>query len=289
VTRPCARLAAALAAVLLAGCTSEAGDPPTAASDGRSSAAPSVSAGGTGEQADSARVASPPAAPERDACYRLGFDQLTRPSNDSDPVRCGGRHVARTIHVGRLDTVVDGHALAVDSDRARAQLARTCPRRLAAHLGGTPQTRDLSRFAVVWFSPTLEESDRGAQWFRCDLVAIAGPERLHPLPRRTAGILDRPGALARFGLCGTAEPGTPRFERVICARPHSWRAIATIPLPGGRSYPGAARVRPAGNAACRDVAAGQAADPLQFEFGWEWPTRDQWANGQRYGYCWAPD
>jgi hypothetical protein len=37
------------------------------------------------------------------------------------------------------------------------------------------------------------------------------------------------------------------------------------------------------------VAAEQAADPLQFEFGWEWPTREQWANGQRYGYCWVPD
>jgi hypothetical protein len=289
VTHPPARLAAVLAAVLMAGCTAESGDPPTAVDAGPSSVAPSAS-DGTADAAESARVAaSPPVPPARDACYRLGFDQLTRPSNDSEPVRCGGRHVARTIHVGRLDTVVGGHALAVDSDRVQAQLARTCPRRLAAHLGGTPQARDLSRFAVVWFSPTLEQSDRGAEWFRCDLVAIAGPERLHPLPRRTAGILDRPGALARFGLCGTARPGAPRFERVICARPHSWRAIATIPLPGGRSYPGAARVRSEGNASCRDVAAERAADPLRFEFGWEWPTREQWGNGRRYGYCWAPD
>lgn len=117
---------------------------------------------------------------------------------------------------------------------------------------------------------------------------VAGQERLHPLPRRTAGILDRPGALARFGLCGTAEPGTRQFERVICARPHSWRAVATIPLSGGRSYPGTGLVRAEGNEVCRDVAAEQAADPLQFEFGWEWPTREQWADGRRYGYCWAP-
>ena len=28
--------------------------------------------------------------------------------------------------------------------------------------------------------------------------------------------------------------------------------------------------------------------PLEFSYGWEWPTRRQWAAGQRYGYCWAP-
>ena len=41
---------------------------------------------------------------------------------------CSERHTAQTIHVGRLDTVVDGHALAVDSDRVLHQLATTCPR-----------------------------------------------------------------------------------------------------------------------------------------------------------------
>ena len=29
--------------------------------------------------------------------------------------------------------------------------------------------------------------------------------------------------------------------------------------------------------------------PEEFRYGWEWPTRAQWRDGQRYGFCWAPD
>ena len=295
-TRPLALLAAAVASVvtvgLLAGCTADTDDgtaPSTSAS-----AAPSSDGSADASSSDDARtterVAAPPA-PRPKACYRLTFEQLTVPSNDSEPVPCTRRHDAQTIHVGRLDTVVDGHSLAVDSERVRRQLARTCPRKLAEQVGGTTETRNLSRFEVVWFSPTLEQADRGADWFRCDLVAIAAGDVLFPLPPRprVAGVLDRPGALATYGLCGTAEPGTPTFERVICARRHSWRAISTIALPGAERYPGTARVRSAGDSPCRDTARDQAADPLQFEYGWEWPSAKQWDNGQRFGYCWAPD
>jgi hypothetical protein len=143
---------------------------------------------------------------------------------------------------------------------------------------------------VVWFAPSPGQAEQGADWFRCDLVALAGQDRLQALPPRPrlAGALDRDGALATYGLCGTAAPGTPRFARVICGRPHSWRAIATIPLPGGAAYPGTARVRAAGDDACRERASAQAEDPLSFEYGWEWPTRQQWQRGQRYGFCWAP-
>ena len=47
-----------------------------------------------------------------------------------------------------------------------------------------------------------------------------------------------PGALATYGLCGTAAPGAPGFQRVICGQRHSWRAIDTIGLSGGARYPG---------------------------------------------------
>ena len=58
--------------------------------------------------------------------------------------------------------MVDGHAVAVDSAGVQHQLATTCPRKLAAYVGGSAEVADLSRFNVVWFSPTLEQSDRGA-------------------------------------------------------------------------------------------------------------------------------
>ena len=31
-----------------------------------------------------------------------------------------------------------------------------------------------------------------------------------------------------------------------------------------------------------------AEDALDYEWGYEWPTADQWAARQTYGRCWAP-
>jgi Septum formation len=271
-------LGPALATVLLStGCTGSADDP----SAGASASSPAPGA---------ATTAPVPPAPEPAACYRLTSRQLTQPTNESRPVPCGGRHNAVTIFVGRLDTVVNGRPVPVDSDRAQRQVATACPRRLDAYLGGSAETRDLSRFNVVWYSPTLEQSDRGADWFRCDLIAFSRAEALQSLPRpgRLRGALARPRALDTWGLCGTAAPGVRGFERVICARRHSWRAVDTIPLAGAKRYPGVAVVRKAGDSRCRDLARARSGDALRFSYGWEWPTRAQWDRGQRFGYCWVP-
>ena len=217
------------------------------------------------------------AAPKDGSCYRLSQSQLTRPTNASTPVPCDHRHNARTIFVGTLNTVVRGHSVAVDSDTVQRQLASTCPRKLAAFVGGNATKRDLSRFQVVWYSPTLAQSNAGADWFRCDLIAFSRDESLARLPQKSPGVrgvLDRPGGLDTWGLCGTAAPGSPGFSRVICSRNHTWRAVDTIRLSGGRKYPGAATLRKAGDQACKDRARGRAADPLRFRYGWEWPTED---------------
>lgn len=282
---PSLRVAATLAALLLGitGCSSGTGssqpEPP-------SSPSPSASSGSPRTTATPAVV---PPAPPQGACYQLSLEQLAKPTNASEPVPCARRHDTRTIYVGRLRTVFDGHALAVDSDAVRRQLATTCPRQLAAFVGGTPEERALSRFEVVWFSPTLRQSEKGADWFRCDLVAFGTGEALLRLPPRPGlkGALDRDGGLNRFGLCGTAEPGAPRFERVVCSRPHTWRAISTIPI-AGRAYPGAAAARESGDDTCRSRVRQRVGFTLKLRYGWEWPTPAQWRTGQRYGFCWAP-
>jgi hypothetical protein len=39
---------------------------------------------------------------------------------------------------------------------------------------------------------------------------------------------------------------------------------------------------------CGDVARARAADPLDFTWSQEVPTREQWDAGQHYGICWVP-
>jgi hypothetical protein len=207
-------------------------------------------------------------------------------------VPCSRPHTARTYAVGTLDAVVDGHLLAVDSRRVRAQPARACPPRLTSFLGGSTQDRRLSMLRGVWFTPTVAESDAGADWYRCDVIALSGDGRLALLRGALAGILDRPGA-ERFAMCGTTAPGRPAFERVTCARPHAWRAVRSVGLAatarGDGRYPGAAVVRDAGRSTCRDVGQRAAAGGLTFSWGYEWPSAAQWSGGQTYGLCWVPD
>ena len=231
-----------------------------------------------------------PKAPKARACYRLTVKQLTQPTNDSVPVRCTRRHTARTIFVGRLDLVVDGPAIAVDSERVQEQLAKTCPAKLAAYLGGDPETLQLSRFRVAWFSPTLEEADRGARFYRCDLLAFGVEQKLFDLPRKVQlrGVLAAADGLDRFGLCGTDAPGAADFQRVICGLPHTWRAVSTIGLEGGKRYPGEDAVRDGGDSTCSDQVRELEGFALKITYGWEWPTRAQWKAGQHFGYCWAP-
>jgi hypothetical protein len=278
---------AGVAALMLSGCSGDA-PAPSAASSGPAS--PGTPAPTPAPTARSSSPPAPPAAPRAGACYRLSTAELTRPTSASDPVPCSRRHTARTIHVGTLVADVEGHAVAVDSDVVQRQLATTCPRRLASYVGGSAKDRALSRFRVVWYSPTLAQSDAGADWFRCDLIVFSKDDSLLPLPRSRSlrHVLDRRGALGSFGLCGTAAPGAAGFSRVVCGRRHSWRAVDTITIAGGRRYPGRATVRAAGDSACRARARARSGNALKFRYGWEWPTRAQWRGGQHYGYCWLP-
>ena len=279
------RLLACCAVLALTACTSDGGD---TASPEPSTSSPSPTESTTAVEEPEVEK---PQAPRVGACYQLTLPSAAEPTNDAPPVECSRLHTARTFHVGRLETIVEGHSLGVDSDRVQEQLASTCPQRLAEFLGGDAEARALSRFQAIWFSPTLEEYDAGADWFRCDVVAVAGPNGLMRLPSRDGlrGILDRPDALETYGLCGTAEPGARGFERIVCVRPHSWVAISTIPIPGGEQYPGVEAVREAGDETCSDEVRSRNDLVLEYSYGWEWPTEEQWDAGQRYGFCWAPN
>ena len=44
-----------------------------------------------------------------------------------------------------------------------------------------------------------------------------------------------------------------------------------------------------GQGPCEDAGREVAEDALDYEWGYEWRTADQWAAGQTYGRCWAPE
>lgn len=229
----------------------------------------------------------PPPAPRVGSCHRVSLRHATAPTDDRPPVPCRSGHTTVTVRVGHFDPVRDGHLVRVDSRSVQRQIAGRCPERLTRYLGGSREDRRLSRFTVVWFSPTLAQGEAGATWFRCDVLAIADKDRLARLPAHVHGLLDRRHALDRFGTCGTTAPDSPHFDRVICARQHRWRAVRVIGLPAGARFHSRS-VGAAANSRCKQVAAAASGGALKYTWAFEWPTRQQWRDGRRYGFCWLP-
>jgi hypothetical protein len=235
----------------------------------------------------------PPPAPLIGECYRLSYEEALAPTNTDSPVPCDKGHTSQTFAVGQLKLISNGHLLAVDSDAVQKQVAKRCPAQLRSYVGGTETQLRLSLLRPVWFTPTVEQSDAGASWYRCDVIAVTGDNTLAKVDHKFAGALNEPAGRTEVGMCGTAQPGTPQFSRVLCGEDHTWKAISVVDLTdkAGKkgTYPGEDAVRNAGQAPCQEAARAIASDALDYEWGYEWPTKDQWKAGQTYGRCWSPD
>ena len=139
---------------------------------------------------------TPAPAPKVGECHRLTYDAAVAPTAARRSVPCDWSHTAETFAAGRLETLVDGRLLAVDSDQVQQQVASACPEQLAGFVGGTEEQRRLSMLRAVWFTPTLEQSDAGADWFRCDAVVLAEDSRLLEVDGSLESALD---TAARIG------------------------------------------------------------------------------------------
>jgi hypothetical protein len=259
--------------VLVAGAGCSSGSSPSAGS----SPSPTASA--------SSPTATPAPAPVVGECHQLDVRTAGQPEDSSAPVPCQGPHTSQTIKVGSLQAVAGSDAT---TDEAQDQVARACGPRLLRRVGGDEVARRLSRFEVVWFTPTADAVKAGADWFRCDVVALAAEDSLVRLPRTVVKALDQPQGLDEFGTCGTTAPGKKGFARVVCRRAHTWRAVDTVDLDRNARYLGKAAAAQ-GDTACKDVAAARANGALKYTWSFEWPTQDLWNAGQRYGYCWVPE
>jgi hypothetical protein len=263
---------AALGTVLvLAGCTSDGSDP---------DADPPSSSPTTTETTPP----DPGPRPKVGECHDLSFRQALSVVGGTKPVACRKGHTAETFLVGRLELATRaGKMRRVDSRAAQRQARTACTSRLPRHLARTPRELRLSMAQAVWFTPSPQRAEAGADWFRCDVVVVASEKKLLRLPRRTKGW----GDAAAIAMCATAAPGTPAFRRVTCGARHSWVAVATVDIPG-RKLPARDAIADRMESPCRDAARSRAGDPLDFSWSQEIPTAGQWDAGRRYGICWVP-
>lgn len=207
--------------------------------------------------------------PDVGSCRDLTYEEYLGASDTSETIDCEDPHSSYVVAVDRLPADVDW-------DDSLAKLSRTitatCIPAWETHLGGTEKAREMSAYAVAWFMPTQAQRDRGARWFRCDVVLLGGTKVL-PLPSDAAPVLDTdlPDRVAR---CLTRDP-----KVTTCARNHVWRVTGGFRLRGD-AFPSRRELQRAADRRCPDLTSTRR---------WRWgsPSKDAWRVGHRTTVCYS--
>lgn len=230
----------------------------------------------------------PPPAPAVGACRILTFASATAASDDSPIVPCSQKHTAVTVAVGALVDKAQLKTLDINAPAVQQRLAVSCPKAVEAYAGGSGRTFDLSQIQGLSFVPTPAQIAKGANWYRCDMVVLAAPNTLATVTGTMSNVLTSAHALDRWGTCGTSAPSAATFKRVLCSSRHSWRAVAVITIPERSTYL-AKDTSKAASLTCRKIATKAAHGALKYTWSFEWPNKQHWQAGQRFGLCWLPN
>lgn len=280
---PALSAAAVALSLALSGCSggtsssAETSTPDRSTTSGPTSSAPPTSAHPEPE---------PPPAPEVGECRALTYSDISLFASKDDPISCAREHTAYTFAVGKLPARVAFEGVEIQNDAVQSKAAQVCTSRFADFVGGDTDTRTLSRLTVTYFLPDQQGFDRGARWIRCDIVAVQSPNSLAPLPEKLQGYLDDDSALNDFGVCSRGEPGAADSVLVMCSQDHAYRAVSALRLGGADAAYPATSVVDDGQQRCESLIGKLLGVTGGFTYSWTFPSSGDWADGQRFGYCW---
>ena len=221
------------------------------------------------------------------ACYDLDLEAAVSPTSDAPPRLRRASTPPRRSTSARSTTWSRATCSPSTPDACRTAWRRTCPGGSTNSSAARWSVR-LSMLKPVWFTPTVEQSDAGADWFRCDVVVLSGADRLAPVSGSPEGrARHRPGAATATACAGPPDPTTPTSSACSAADPHL-AGHHRRRAPDGRRIPARRPSPTAGTGPCEDAGATVADDPLDYQWGYEGPDKQQWDAGQTFGRCWAP-
>ncbi len=220
------------------------------------------------------------------ACRVLTAADIRPATNSTPTVDCGSAHTSVTISVGSFPSyLITSRNLRSGALGKRALLH--CTEAWRQTVGGNAASQHTTVAGLAYYLPTPDELDRGARWFRCDLV-VGGRDGmpLQDLPSRVSGLLA--GAVPNsLRACRTA-PDFTLGRQVSCARPHVLRAVGVAPLPSQRTYPAKPVSRKASAAGCLPVVQRWLHGAVDAGIAYQWPDETGWTLlDDRSATCWA--
>lgn len=222
--------------------------------------------------------------PKLGACRDLKAGDITRPSNATQAVSCSKDHTAQTFAIGTLpDTTGTGY-----DDRRHGQFVLdTCQKAFGDFLGADESLVMRMQLSWAWFRPSERGWEKGARWYRCDVVG--GPvdaKKLRDLPPDAKGLFsaDLPDAWLTCARGADVAAST----KVACTEKHDWRAVTTVKVGKAEDpYPGDRIVQVRSRDYCKESVGGWMRYQPGYEYGYSWFRDAQWKAGNRRTVCWA--
>jgi hypothetical protein len=222
--------------------------------------------------------------PKAGACRDLEPADLDKPTDSSPVVPCSHDHTAQTFVVGTLPADTGS---AYRDKRQGTFVFATCTKAFREFLGADESLAMRVRLTWAWFRPSEKGWDRGARWYRCDVVG--GPEGakdLEDLPRDARGLFstDQPDEWLSCARGATFAGST----KVPCSEPHDWRAVTTIKVGQPQdAYPGDRIVQVRTRDRCSDWVGAWSHYQQDYDYGFTWFHEAEWSTGNRRSICWA--
>jgi Septum formation len=222
--------------------------------------------------------------PKLGDCYRLTPKQTSGSSSDQAPVSCSAPHTAQTFAVGSLPAST-GKSYS-DAGHGRWIYPR-CQSAYEKFLSFDESMALRVQLSWAWFRPSEKGWDKGARWYRCDLVGgSAQATSYRELPVDAQGLF-RAKPPEQWLTCAQGET-VLKGKKVPCTEPHDWRAVTTIKLGETKdAYPGDRLVQVRSRDFCSDSVGAWMNYPVEYAFGYTWFHEAEWKAGNRRSVCWA--
>ena len=225
-------------------------------------------------------------APQVGACRMLTPEDVALPSNATKVVDCAKAHTAETFGVGELpEELVDAE---YDSQELGSFAYKTCSAKFQEFLGADESTVMRTIVSWAWFRPSEKAWDKGARWYRCDVIGGGEEsEDYAELPPTAAGLLAQQPTDDDWMVCvdGPSVQGAPKIP---CSQKHNWRAVTTIKVGDPEdAYPGDRLVEVTTRDYCSRSVGAWLGYPPEYDFGYTWFHEGEWNAGNRRSVCWA--
>jgi len=222
--------------------------------------------------------------PKLGSCYVITPADTERSSNGSEPVSCSKPHTSQTFAVGTLpETTGKGYKASGHGK----WIYPTCQRAFERFLGVDESLSMRIRLSWAWFRPSPRGWEKGARWYRCDVVGGSSDASQYTALPATAKGLFRAKPPEQWLTCALGET-VLKSKKLDCTQPHNWRAVTTIKLGGAKDrYPGDRISEVRSRDFCSDSVGAWMNYPVEYDFGYTWFHAAEWTAGNRRAVCWA--